>query len=424
MSVPVDDILIDIYYFFQHRYVVFLLLVYFSDVILYIIAFFQYIFVAVSHFIFLLLMFLIFGISSSKRRAEFKEFQLFAEVEERMILKHCPTRWLSLERVVNRMLHQYPALLSYFRSHPECEKPGKVKRILTHLENPLTKLTFSFLKFVLHLLNNFNKVFQADESQVGRLIPEMTRLLKMFMRKFVKMHLIKSTQLTEVDYSDRQNQLSDDLLAAGMDCRPILADCEEISPATQQKFLADVRAFYVACIKKMLDKFPFSSEILGQLQVLDISKREEHDYTAIVSLASKFTPDVDQEELKEEWEDFQLMGEDEVALLDHEGERKRLDVWRDILKAKTSFGEIRFPLLGKVFPALLCLPHSNADSERVFSMVRKIHTEARSSMTPDTLTAFLQIKLNSDSCCHDFIVTDSMIKKARSCANEYNQEHQ
>ena len=77
----------------------------------------------------------------------------------------------------------------------------------------------------------------------------------------------------------------------------------------------------------------------------------------------------------------------------------------------------------KVMPALLCLPHSNADSERFFSMVRKIHTEARSSLGSDTLTSFLQVKLNSDSCCYDFEVTSGMRDKAKCCTDQYNKEH-
>ena len=40
----------------------------------------------------------------------FQEFQEFANVEELEILKHCQTRWLSLLRVIERVLHQYPAL--------------------------------------------------------------------------------------------------------------------------------------------------------------------------------------------------------------------------------------------------------------------------------------------------------------------------
>ena len=91
---------------------------------------------------------------------------------------------------------------------------------------------------------------------------------------------------------------------------------------------------------------------------------------------------------------------------------------------KTSFGEKRFPLLAQAMPTLLCLPHSNADSEQVFSIVRKIHTEnLRSRLDPDTLTSVLQIKLNSDTCCHDMVVTPDMLEKAKKCTAEYNKEH-
>lgn len=90
---------------------------------------------------------------SSKRREEFKEFQDFAEVNQLDILKHCQTRWLSLQKVVDRVLDQFPALLSYFTSHADVEKPGRVKRIQEQLANPLCKLSLQFLSFTLPLLN-------------------------------------------------------------------------------------------------------------------------------------------------------------------------------------------------------------------------------------------------------------------------------
>ena len=65
---------------------------------------------------------------SVKRRECLKEFEEFTDVEHMQPLKHCPTRWLSLQRAVTRILLQYPALLAYFASHGEVEKPGRVKR--------------------------------------------------------------------------------------------------------------------------------------------------------------------------------------------------------------------------------------------------------------------------------------------------------
>lgn len=64
----------------------------------------------------------------------------------------------------------------------------------------------------------------------------MTRLLKMFLCKFVGMQIIKCGELTDVNFSDPQNQLLDDMIAVGKDCRRILADSDDIPPAAQQKF--------------------------------------------------------------------------------------------------------------------------------------------------------------------------------------------
>ena len=82
---------------------------------------------------------------SSKRIQEFKAFQEFTEVDEDRILKHCPARWLSLEKVVNRTLSHLPALKSYFESHKDVEKIGKVKSIHDRLHDSTTSVIFNFL---------------------------------------------------------------------------------------------------------------------------------------------------------------------------------------------------------------------------------------------------------------------------------------
>jgi hypothetical protein len=82
-------------------------------------------------------------------------------VEPTKILKHCDTRWLSLQKCVKRTLEQWPALKSYFVSHDDVEKPGRVKRVAGYLENPEMKLYFHFLEYILEPLNEFNTLFQV-----------------------------------------------------------------------------------------------------------------------------------------------------------------------------------------------------------------------------------------------------------------------
>lgn len=71
---------------------------------------------------------------SSKRNQIFVDvWHSFYDTEPKVILKHCPTRWLSLLRCVERYLHQVDGLISYFLS---CEEQSaKVISITERLPN-------------------------------------------------------------------------------------------------------------------------------------------------------------------------------------------------------------------------------------------------------------------------------------------------
>ena len=47
------------------------------------------------------------------------------------------------------------------------------------------------------------------------------------------------------------------------------------------------------------------------------------------------------------------------------------------------------------------IPSSNADSERGFSILTKIHTDQRSTLDQSTVVALMSLKFNSDDCCHE-----------------------
>ena len=60
---------------------------------------------------------------SSKRYSEFSAIhEEFSDVAPLRVLKHCTTRWLSLERCVKRLLDQWPALYAYFDKEAESDR--------------------------------------------------------------------------------------------------------------------------------------------------------------------------------------------------------------------------------------------------------------------------------------------------------------
>ena len=86
---------------------------------------------------------------SAKRSEIYKEFQEFTLVESEKILKYCSTRWLSLLTCIQRMLSQWPVLQSYFASHEDVEKRGRVKECHAQLDNLEMKCYYYFLSFAL-----------------------------------------------------------------------------------------------------------------------------------------------------------------------------------------------------------------------------------------------------------------------------------
>ena len=79
----------------------------------------------------------------------------------------------------------------------------------------------------------------------------------------------------------------------------------------------------------------------------------------------------------------------------------------------TSTGSHRFATLCPVVLPLVPLPYSNPDSERVFSMVKKIDTDSRFDLGQDTACALLS-KLNTEDSCFKFQPSDELLKCAKS----------
>ncbi len=76
-------------------------------------------------------------------------------------------------------------------------------------------------------------------------------------------------------------------------------------------------------------------------------------------------------------------------------------------------GELRLPLLLRLMSCLMSIPASNADSERGFSMLRKVHTDQRLSQKQSTIISLMTIKFKSEECCHDSIFSDELLTKCK-----------
>ena len=80
-----------------------------------------------------------------------------------------------------------------------------------------------------------------------------------------------------------------------------------------------------------------------------------------------------------------------------------------------------FPKLAKV---ALVIPHSNADEERIFSMVTKNKTVFRSNLKLDgTLGSILKVKLANSESCTTFEPPSTVLETAKKVTRQYNRAH-
>lgn len=116
----------------------------------------------------------------------------------------------------------------------------------------------------------------------------------------------------------------------------------------------------------MLNIFPLASEAIRMAPAAVPKKRMDFSAQEICELARQCysTDPTILDAITGEWLEYQL---DCV-----EGEQSVVQFWSC---ART---EELFPNISKLMRIILTLPHSNASSERIFSMLKKIKTEQRS----------------------------------------------
>ena len=339
------------------------------------------------------------------------------------VLKHCSTRWLSLERAIKRLLSLWPALYAYFDR--ECEGSGarpneRVRRVSKLLSSLETKLYLNFVAFALRPLNSFNTAFQVNATRIGVMKQSILDILRSYLKIFVKQHvLLAAEDITTVQYTDSRNQVGDNELGIGMATRLLLIDNEDEVAGTQleKSFFNVVRLFYQNTVAKLLSKFPFKDQTLDDLNILDPCKRLVITPPSILRLCQRFEKRNPHEldDIVCELNDYRVMPENQLPSYEN-GDLDQFWFSMGKIEKPGDTSLKRFGNLAGLCKTLLVLPHSNADPERLFSMVRKIDTEQRGNLSPSTVQDLISVKMNTDPSCFEShkLFTSDLLKSAKS----------
>ena len=375
---------------------------------------------------------------STKRKNGLQSYCTFCDQEYRAMMKHVTTRWLSLERAVERVLKQYESLKSYFRSENEAQP--RFKRLYDLFEDPMTEVYLLFFQSILPCFTHTNQFLQREEPLIHVLQPQLLNLFKKILGKFVKPSIlslhVNADTLTSVDFSTISNQVLDKDLAIGFLTKQMVNKLYEegdITNVQKDKFFNAARKFFVCAAAYLLKWCPLEEDLLIHATWLDFERRLEKNFTSIEYFIHRFPTllgSVNLDKLNEEFINYQMLSSSDIPTTIkqssnlREEDPHRVDVLWGYLRGIKEPGssQLMFGLLFRV-AEVMTIPHSNAGEERIFSFINKNKTPSRSSLQLEgTLSSLLLIKTHiSDPLTWE--PSNVMLEKAKGATRAYNEQH-
>lgn len=387
---------------------------------------------------------------SEKRICDFKEVQLLYNEEAKDILKHCPTRWLSLTTSLKRIVQLWQPLCEYFKSIKHKEEEALKKKTIKqqpqdasdavidswfhdasssastrkseHIPPAHSRLdrlveTFcskrclvysSFLLWIMPLFDKYNKLLQKEEPQIHKLNDIYLSLFRDLLAKFVKPTIIQShTNILLIDFHNEKHHITDKDMYIGELAQGLIAD---MKAKNRSQIHMNIIHFYTSSLTYIKDKFPLNSDILKHAKFVDIERRDKVSFADVQFFFKKFTvPKCSMDTLHEEFVNFQSSELPSTISSETRCDRQ----WNILLNHRNHIDQTKpYENLARLALSVLTIPHSNAAAERIFSFVRKNRTESRSLMSTDTLSTLLVTKVRA-SCHRPIKLTDDFLKKCK-----------
>lgn len=299
------------------------------------------------------------------RVQSFTEFCDFADVEYQRILGYGKTRWLSLMPAVERVLKLFPALKSYFLSEEKC--PTLIRNFF---ENPCAEL---WLYFVHNIAAVFHATILRIEAQTVTAL-EVSSALDDLIHKCTER---SAKVFLPNDVRVRITQLEEEGMVRKNDITRIIVNfydnCAEYLKQRVEQF-EDLNAFSWVALKETTswEKVQESLPLFGRnIPNLDIDDNELFDEVSYVS---------------------QFASPEKIA--DWDCQKTSVDCrWVEIFRHSKA-KNVPCAQIQKIVEFVLCLPGTNAVTERVFSAMNIIWTSEKTQLKVETLEAMLMVKCN------------------------------
>jgi len=328
---------------------------------------------------------------SAKRCTQLNEIQDYFDGQRKQILKLADTRWLAMHQCVVRLIECWESLTQYFQIAIFEDKLKSAENVHAELLNPFTECYFYFLKFVLDYFNKFNSFFQSRSIVIYKLFSLSLSLIKSISQNFIKPKLINDN-IFRIDFNNKVNQLPILELFVGTECQNVL----NLQPENKiVLFKEKCLNFYIISAQEIVKRLPLDNELIHELTFIDpniaLDLENRKNLINFPFLISKFLKYINEDKLIEEWR--QLPCEFNLKEIQRLKSLNILDMWHELSLVKDFVHDNpRFFNICKLAKLVLALPHSNAEAERIFSIVTDVKTKKRNRIGDKSLNSVAVIR--------------------------------
>lgn len=308
--------------------------------------------------------------------------------------------------------------LSLHNQHSPKNILSREERLFMFFSSDLNKAFALFLLNTLPLFEKQNESLQTNDPKIHMLRSFLLELFKSVLSRFVVPSAVKSNYPLDVDFYCRQNQKKDSELVIGEATVKLVT---KLSAADQNQFYESVREYFVKICHYMRHKFPFSEEVLVHSSVANLDTISEASFESVRFFINRFPGFVkvldvnDKESLIDDLQiQFCALQIEEIP------ECIKVEEKMDVKWAKLANANEKYAKLCKFMLGLLCIPHSNAQCERIFSLVTKTMTQFRPSLNRQNLENLLTVKSNMSKPCFEHVFERDFLKVAKSAAHMAN----
>ena len=240
----------------------------------------------------------------------------------------------------------------------------------------------------------------------------------------MKAEVLADEDVLSINVDDHNKFISCDHVMIGFLTRSVMTSRDTL-PQEKCRITEKCRCFMVEAYKYAMSHLPIHDPVLKHAEIAQFSRRRIVHFESLEFFVERFSPlkanvEGSMDVMFDQFSEYQSLQNgfvDELKCIDQ--------MWHYLGNLQGCDG-FRFNFLYEVVKYILLLPHSNADEERIFSLIAKNKAKFRASLSNETsLPSILSSKVNcfNYTACYKFEPSQSLIENAKRATGRYNADH-